>query len=75
METLLLGRRIEDQDLEPTATGHPRSERKDEVEAIRRRGNGSSMGSRKVKCSVEFASDRNGRHRRGVQNFRGSDCS
>ena len=75
METLLLGRRIEDRDLEPTATGHPRSERKDEVEAIRRRRNGSSMGSRKVQCWIEFTSDRKGRHRRGVQSFRGFDCS
>ena len=47
MEPLLVGRRIEDRELEPTATGHPRSERKDEVEAIRRRRNGSSVESQR----------------------------
>ena len=37
METSLAGRRIEDRELGPTSTGHPRCEREDEAEGIRRR--------------------------------------
>ena len=67
MEPLLVGRRIEDRELEPNATGHPRSDRKDKVEAIRRRRKRSSVESQKVQFRIEIASDRRGRHRRGVQ--------
>ena len=69
IQTLLAGRRIEDRELEPTSTGHPRFGRKDEAEAIRRRRKRSSRESQRSNFESRTASDRRGRHRRGVRSL------
>ena len=69
IQALLAGRRIEDRELAPTSTGHPRFGRKDEAEAIRRRRKRSSRESQRSNFESRTASDRRGRHRRGVRSL------
>ena len=60
------GRRIEDRELSPTSAGHPRCGVEDETEELVEEETVIERKSPVQICS-KFASERRGRHRRGVQ--------